>query len=683
MLRVAGESVFYVPPLEVPGPGRTEPGDVLDHSAVQLFVARVRALDSNFSPRGANLLTIASICRCLDGIPLAIEFAAARTATLGVERVAKGLEDRFALLTSGRRTALPRHQTLRATLDWSYELLPETERLVLRHLAAFAGEFTLEGAASVTSGNDAITDDIIETIANLVAKSLVIFAGSGSFGRWRLLETIRAYSLEKLKANNELEVASRRHAKYHGELFGQARGNWESQPTAAWLAEYGFRLDDLRAALDWAFSPGGDAALGMALTIDAVPLWMQHSLMGECRRRVEQALSYIDAETNENARLRMRLWTAFSLSGMYAGGPQSDIEAAWSTALDLAVHVGDPDYQLRAIWGLFAGSFNRGDSRAALRFAERFRAVATDPAEQLIGERLIGTALHMLGEQNAARRHIEDMLAGYTSPVSSSHIIRYQNDQVTSARRVLALILWLQGYPDQAMKMVEDAVTDALALGHVLTLCNFLAQSACRLAFMTGDLAAAKRYTAILIDQATRYSLDVWNAYGRCFEGLLLVREGDFEVGMTRIRDAGHHMRQVGFMQYYTPWLSLSAEALAASGQFAPALAAIDEAIARSEKTEERWCLAELLRIKGELLSRNIDEVATAENCFRDALTLAREQDALSLELRVATSLCRMMMARGSGDAAKEFLAPVYNRFTEGFATADLRAARALLDSLS
>jgi predicted ATPase len=336
---------------------------------------------------------------------------------------------------------------------------------------------------------------------------------------------------------------------------------------------------------------------------------------------------------------------------------------------------------LRAIWGLFAGSFNSGDFRAALDFAERFCQVAPDAAGRLIGERLVGTALHMLGDQKNARRHTEHMLAGYTAPATSSHIIRFQNDQVIAARRVLAPILWLQGYPDQAMRMVQDAVTDALSLGHALTLCNLLARAACPLAFLTGDLSAANRFTTILVEQAERYSLDVWSKYGHCFEGLLLTREGNFEDGLRRMRDPGNDLRQVGFLQCYTPYLGLFAEALAAAGQVASGFAAIDEALGRAKITEERWCLAELLRIKGELLLKNTDGdySAAAEECFHDALKVAREQGVLSWELRAASSLSCMWLAQGRRDAARNLLGPVYDRFTEGFATADLSAAKALL----
>src|SRR5262249_15906008 len=161
-------------------------------------------------------------CRHIDGIPLAIEFAASRAATLGVQHVAKGLGDRFALLTRGWRTALPRHQTLRAALDWSYELLTEAEQFLLRHLAVFAGEFTPEAAAAITSEVSLAGETSEETLANLVAKSLVAFDAVADTGRWRLLETIRAYAYGKLAETGELDAAARRHAIYYSDLFGRA-----------------------------------------------------------------------------------------------------------------------------------------------------------------------------------------------------------------------------------------------------------------------------------------------------------------------------------------------------------------------------------------------------------------------------------------------------------------------------
>jgi non-specific serine/threonine protein kinase len=214
VLRIEGEHVYRVPPLDVPPENQEEPSSILGHSAVQLFIARTRALDSGFPLHGMNLPAIVAICRRLDGIPLAIEFAAARAAMLGSEVVLSRLDERFRLLTGGRRTALPRHHTLRAALDWSYELLPEPERCLLRRLGIFPAGFTLE-AANAVMGNKCLAGSVLlEQIANLVSKSLVTVDGSAPAGRWRLLETIRAYALEILAESGETEQIERRCAEF-------------------------------------------------------------------------------------------------------------------------------------------------------------------------------------------------------------------------------------------------------------------------------------------------------------------------------------------------------------------------------------------------------------------------------------------------------------------------------------
>jgi non-specific serine/threonine protein kinase len=231
VLRIEGEHVYRVPPLDVPSEHQEESDSVLGHGAVQLFIARAGALDSNFSPCRANIRAIAAICRRLDGIPLAIEFAAARAATLGPELVLSRLDERFGLLTGGRRTALPRHQTLRATLDWSYDLLPCPERCLLRRLGIFAAGFTLEAANAVMSDQGYTASALLEQIANLVAKSLVTLDGSAPTGRWRLLETIRAYALEILAESGETEQAARRCAEFFRDLVGPAVQGSQVQPT--------------------------------------------------------------------------------------------------------------------------------------------------------------------------------------------------------------------------------------------------------------------------------------------------------------------------------------------------------------------------------------------------------------------------------------------------------------------
>src|SRR6516164_5893558 len=293
-LRAESEHLYRVPPLAVPAEDMQALDDVLRHGAVALFVARAQEADPHFSPDQQTAAAIAAICRRLDGIPLALELAAARASTLGTHDLVSRLDDRFSLLTEGRRTARRRHQTLRATLDWSYELLAESERVVLQRLSIFAGDFTLAGASAVIGSASMLASDVVDGVASPVAKSLVTKDVDGAAVHYLLLETTRAYAREKLAEAGELEETARKHAEFYRDLCGQAEAEWPTRPAAEWQADYGTQIDNVRAALDWAFSPRGDASIGVALTAAAVPLWCQLSMLDECRRRVEQALSHVD-----------------------------------------------------------------------------------------------------------------------------------------------------------------------------------------------------------------------------------------------------------------------------------------------------------------------------------------------------------------------------------------------------
>ena len=684
-LRAEGECLYRVPPLAVPTEGSRDAEDPLRYGAVRLFVARARAAEPQFSPdERAVAAAIAAICRHLDGIPLAIELAAARTNALGVEELAARLDDCFHLLTGGRRTALPRHQTLRATLDWSYQLLPEPERVVLRRLAIFAGGFTLQAASTVAATDEIAGSDIVDCAANLVAKSLVAADLGGATGWYRLLETTRAYALEKLTQSGEFEQVARRHAEYHRDLFERAEVELQTRPASEWLATYGRRIDNLRAALDWAFSPAGDVAVGVTLTIAAVPLWVQLSLVQEFRARVERALASLVPEAGRSARQEMQLYAALGGALLLSKGPMPETEAVWAKALEIAESLGDTQYQLRALHGLWICRLNRGECRVALTLAQRFYSLAQDrgdPADLPIGDRMIGTSLHDWGDQTTARRHIERMLSSYAAPVQRPPLIRFQFGRVV-ARGALAQILWLQGFPDQARRTAQSAVDDARALDHDVSLCLALCEAACPIALFTGDLAAAESYVAMLLDSSAAHALPMWRARSHRFHGTLLIRNGDFDSGLRLLRTSLEQSPEASFQPCFTWFLGELAEGLSRAGQIAQGLEAIDEALARSERNEGRWCVADLLRIKGELLLLHggFGAAAVAEDHYQQALDWARRQGALSWELRAATSLAWLLRDQNRSTEAIALLAPIYNRFTEGFETADLKAAKALID---
>ena len=685
-LRAEDEWVYLVPPLAVPPEDRPDGEDALRYGAVRLFNERARGAAANFSSDARIEAAIAGICRRLDGIPLAIEFAAARAADHGIDGLAAGLDDRFQLLTRGRRTALPRHQTLRGTFDWSFELLTERERVGLRRLAIFAGSFTLRDACAVGADNEVTAAEIDDCVANLVAKSLVTVDLGGPLRRHRLLETTRAYALEKLFGSGEFDAVAQRHAKRYLDLFERAEAEAETRPADEWAAEYVPRVDNLRAALDWAFSPAGDASIGVALTAAAVPLWMNLSLMEECRGRVERALAAVAAGTGRDLRREMQLHAALAQSLIYIRGAVSEADTAGTNALALAESLDDVEYQLRSLSGLWSFRIAEGQHRAALTLAQRFHALAvkrSHPNDRLIGERMIGRAQYYLGDLPSARRHLERVVTPDAVPAQRWQLVRFQIDPWVGAQAYLARILWLQGLPEQAMQTAERSVADARATNHAMSLGNALAVGICPIALWVGDLAAAEHYVGMLLDVSTRHGLARWRAYGGCYQGMLVIQRGDVDAGLRLLRAVLSEPAAAKSAARMFAFLISTASARA--GQIADGLPAIGEAIVRSELTEERWLVAELLRVKGELLlSRGAPEAAAAaEGCFRQALDWAAQQGALSWELRAATSLGRLWRDQARSKEAHQLLAPVYDRFTEGFATADLRAAKSLLEELS
>jgi predicted ATPase/DNA-binding winged helix-turn-helix (wHTH) protein len=686
-LRADGEWIYRVPPLAVPAEANENSEDPLRYGAVRLFVERMRAANPSFSPDVRAPASIAGICRRLDGIPLAIELAAARAVALGIDGVATRLDDRFQLLSGGRRTAMPRHQTLRATLDWSYDLLTEPERTVLRRLAIFPGGFTLQAAMGGAASDEIAPSDVVDYVASLVTKSLITADIGSARVRYRLLETTRAYSLEKLVQGGEFDAAVRRHAEYFMHLFAAAEAEAETRPTEEWLAEYGPLVDNVRAALDWAFLPGGDLPIGIALTISSVPLWLQLSLMEECRGRVERALAGPYLGSGLGPHREMQLYAALGASLMYTKGPVPETGAAWTRALELAESLGDERFQLSALWGLSFYRSISGEHRTELALARRFQSIAAnqmDPADLRVGDRIIGTSLHYLGDQVNARHHIERVLAYSHPSIDRIRLFRFQFDQVSAARCILSHVLWLQGFPDQAVRTSQCSVAGALASDHALSLCNALAQAACPTAFFVGDLAETDRLVTMLIEHSERYALTVWQSWGLCWKGALLIKRGELVTGLPLLGAALQELRKTGYVLRYTGFLGVLAEGLGKAGQVAQGQLTITDALARSERDQGHWCLPELLRIRGELclLEGMSGASAAAEDHFRRAMDWARQQQALSWELRAAMSLAGLWRAQARREEARALLAPVYDRFTEGFTTTDLKTAKALIDDL-
>jgi predicted ATPase/DNA-binding winged helix-turn-helix (wHTH) protein len=311
-LNIEGEQIYVLQPLSLPD--ASAPLSIVQRSeAVQLFVERAARRQPDFDVTAENAGALAELCTRLDGIPLALELAAARMHALSVDQIIARLHDRFWLLSSGSRTALARQQTLRATFDWSHDLLTPGERTVLRRLAIFLGGFTLEAAGYVAGDEEGAELDVIDTVSQLVAQSLLV-AEFGSVGvRYRLLETTRAFALEKLEEAQEVDPIASKHAQYFLDRLQRAPDDWLRLPDKDWRGFYAPELHNVRAALDWAFGSLGDCAIGVTLVAASGPIWMQLSLPIEGRRWIETAIARIGPQTPELSRARLWLWLGMLL----------------------------------------------------------------------------------------------------------------------------------------------------------------------------------------------------------------------------------------------------------------------------------------------------------------------------------------------------------------------------------
>jgi predicted ATPase/DNA-binding winged helix-turn-helix (wHTH) protein len=679
-LRVEGEHVHLLYSLDCPpeDAGLTAM-EALQYPAVQLFMERaatsgyVAELSDNDAP------IVARICHRLDGIALAVELAASRIGSFGIRGTSELLDNRFGLLWHGRRTALPRHETLNAMLDWSYSLLSEREKVVLCRLSVFVGHFTLQAAGSVASEMDVDDVDIIDAVASLVAKSLISMTAINESTYYRLLDTTRAYAAIKLAERGEADRIARRHAIFyskfleHDEIIQSLFGEHD-------LSGYAPHVANVRVALGWALSDHGDVAIGIELATWAALLFVGLSLLEECRRWCERALASLD-EASRGTRQELVLQEALALSAMFTRGHTDQVRAEYERGLALAEAFQDLTRQLRLLAGLNLFLTRRGDIRGALPVAEQAGVIAeaaNQPAGTVWAEWWGGIAHHYLGDQAAAQLHCERGFALAAELGALNPIFGF--DQRISALVGLGRTLWLRGFSDQALRIAQKAIDEAAGRDRPVPICLSLLLASILLLW-TGDLPRARDRIEQLIVYAGRYSLEPHRALGVALKGELAIAHEEPEAGLDLLRSALVILRAQEFGLLITGFIGASAEGLRKTGQVEEALFTINGAIARAKNSGVEFDLSELLRIKSQILAARHDR-ESAMKCLTEALAVARAQSALAWELRSTMVLARLLREDGRRDQARDTLALVYDRFTEGFETADLKLARALVEDL-
>jgi predicted ATPase/DNA-binding winged helix-turn-helix (wHTH) protein len=654
-LRAEGERVVRLASLAAPPESaHLTAAAAMGFPAVQLFVERAVATLDSFELTDADAPLAGELCRRLDGLPLAIELAAARVGFFGIRELVARLDDRFRLLTSGRRTVLARHQTLRALLDWSYELLSDSERVTLRRLAVFKGGFTLESAGAVAVDGNFGAVDVLGDLTALAAKSLVTVDVNDEVTRYRLLDTTRTYALEKLVRSDEGPKIFRRHAEHLCELLVATDVDSPATVRAQWLATYGRLIDEVRTALDWAFSLAGDPALGVRLTEASTSLAYQLSLLDEYRVRVERALTDIASLETPQPLVELRLNVVLGAFADQTRGEHDVATRAFRRAFELAEQTGQTQHKIESLFGLWLGAFTSADYAESLRLADRMAAAAkadADAVAMLITDRMMAQTQHCLGNHAAARDYVGRVL---DRPLEQLQFVKSKLpsvDRRVSMRIVLARILWIEGYPEQAAGMACEALEFALS-DVAFGVCHALAWAACPVALWSGDIAAARSLTQTLREQSAKYALEYWQSWAHNYERV---------------------------MAHQAPFVAASDHKQSDMlGTIVAAQVGL-RSIERVESGKVGWCAPEILRVHGENLKARGVASTDVEALFQRSIELARRQGALSWELRTATSLARLWHEKGRGAAARELLGSVRARFTEGFGTADLRAADALL----
>ena len=680
-LRVEGEHVHLLRPLELP-PDDPEftAARALQSPAVQLFVERAAASGHLEDLSDADASVVADICRRMDGIALAIELAASRVGSYGIRGTADVLEYRFRLLWQGRRSALPRHQTLEAMLDWSFNLLSERDRRVLRRLSVFVGSFTHDDALDVAQDETCSEQDVACAIASLRDKSLLsVSIADGSTGH-RLLHTTRAYVANKLSESEDARQVAYRHAlRCREQLRCHAIDTPIADATALSLSLR--HLGDIRAALTWALSEAGDPAVGVEIAALTSAVFLGASLLRECQRWCELALAAMP-QGYRGTRIELALQSALAMSAMFTRGNGGEVRAAIERGLQLAETLGDRHHRLHLLAGLHIYLTRIGDFKGALLVAEQAATLTgdtEDPGAAAMTDWMLGDAHHHAGDQKAALRHCEQGFERVTAsgPV---HVDFFGYDHRVRALVSLARASWVLGFPDRAARLARQALDEARKREHPVNLCIAMIYSVTILLW-NRDIQEANLHIERLLTHANRYSLAPYYAVGIALKGELAILRGEHASGVLLLRQALASLKTERHHILTTSFSRALAEGLLLCGDFDVATTTIDAALAHVRMRGETLYLADLLRVRADaLLATPSQGGAAAQALLLESIAEARRSAALSFELRAMLSLVPLWCRGGRGEEAFDMLAALVGRFSEGYTTGDLRAARALLD---
>src|SRR5713101_7027230 len=714
LLKVEGEHCYRVLPLDYPPDGSEQTANaVLRYPAVQLFVRRVAARAGGVVLTDEEAPFVAEMCRKLDGLPLAIELAAGQVAALGIKNTVARLVSRPELLRLSHRTAVPRHRTLKATLDWSYDLLSDGERIVLRRIAPFVGHFTLEGARYVAGELGVGAREIFDAIAGLVEKSLIATWIDETQAQYRLLDTTRAYALEKLEEHAEVDVVLRRHAEYvagylesqrvpllapakaeRAAAYRSPSGNIRPAPEWSFgrrgddqiamglsaISTHSSQLGNIRAALEWSFGPNGDDEIATRLAAASTQLFLELSLLIECRVWTERAFARL-GDQQKNSRREMEIYASLSLALMQSEGSSELVRKAFSRALDVAAIQGDFAYELQLLSGLSGYYRWNTDINAALDIASRSKEVALktrDHDDMALAEAMLGVVHHLAGNHLVALKHFESGLSHSASGWrfrAGQHVFYHSSLLLVGMARCLLF----RGLLDQSLDYATRAIEEGEKSNRPATLCRSLSQ-VLPVYLALAESRRSEQYIAQLTELAAAYSLKPYRAVATGLRGQWLLLQNDLRKGVPLLKRALEELHAKRHDSLNMDFVCDLGAGLIDMGEHQEALTITVNAIDVQHRGGKLLYMPALFRMKGLILvSRSDEDYFEAVESLLSAIDWAKRQSATLFELKAATDLAELLLRPGRVPEAYKHLSAALDRAPAGIASpAHARALQVL-----
>jgi predicted ATPase len=694
-LHLRGEHIRPVPPLALP------PADVRQESleqltqceALRLFVERSMAVKPNFEVTNENAPAITEICVRLDGLPLAIELAAARMRLFSPQALLERLGGRLQLLRGGARDLPVRQQTLRDTIDWSYELLGDGEQRLFALLSVFAG-CTFEAAETVVAGMNPDVEkmDALDGLASLVDKSLIRQTDQdGEEPRLLMLETIREYGTERLEQNSEFSTASHRaHASYFADF---AQRQWErligdGRETA--LREMESDIENLRIA--WRYWVEDKDLEQLNKFVNS--LWSLYDARGWYHATVgltSDLLNVLAAtpSTPDRVEQEIMLQTSLARALLATKGYTEEAEQAYARALELCESAGAIPQLFPVLRGLASLYGLRNEPDKSTQMGERILQLAErlgDMDMKIEGLLMTGLGLGFYENPELGLAHIERAIALYSSQRQHVRRLSIGPDPGVVGLTVSALFLWAGGYPDRAYNRAIDSISLAQKLNHPYSLTYAHFHNAL-LNMWLRNYEIARRSAQLVLELADAHGFQIWSAVGTCLLGVAMVNGGEKDRGLALIEEGLNTYRGLKTPPVFWPMLlHLCAETYGVASRPKEGLPLLNEAIAVAspQSSASQNLTPEFLILKGDLLlAFSSDNSAEAESLYQDAVRNAQEMHTPILQLRAAVRLGRLWQNQDKKEEARKLLNDAYSRLTEGFATADMKEADALLVTLS